>query len=106
MPDNNSPWELLWLSDQVWSQTTQEMGQAGLHQQWPGWARHMIDCSRVEGHVDMSAPRVAQMAVLLSNENRRFFIQSHYQATRERMDLEEKVQQYILSLSSFDVETD
>jgi hypothetical protein len=94
------------LSDQIYSQTAQEIGRGGFQQQWPGWARHMIESTRQGGHVDISAPRAAQFAALLSNENRRFSINARHQSTREILALEEQVTTYILSLSSFDVETD
>ena len=38
---------------------------------WPAWAGQMIDSSRLLGHVDLPAPRAAQMAALLANENQR-----------------------------------
>jgi len=90
-PQDGAPWQSLWLSDQIWAQTSQEIGRGGFHQQWPGWARHMMDSTRADGHVDMSAPRAAQLAVLLANENRRFFNAARFQASREIQDLEERV---------------
>ena len=90
-PDNNTPWQSLWLSDQIWAQTSQEIGRGGFHQQWPGWASYMMESSRADGHVDMLAPWATQLAVLLSNENRRFFNVARFQASREIMDLEERV---------------
>ena len=50
-----------------------------------------MESTRADGHVDMSAPRAAQLAVLLANENRRFFNAARFQASREIQDLEERV---------------
>ena len=90
-PQDNAPCQSLWLSDQIWAQTSQEVSLGGFHHQWPGWASHMIGCTRADGHVDMSAPRAAQLAVLLANENRRFFNAARFQASWEIQDLEERV---------------
>ena len=51
----------------------------------------MMVSTRADSHVDMSVLRVAQLAVLLANENCRFFNVSRFQASQEIMDMEERI---------------
>jgi hypothetical protein len=97
LPDDNNNWSELWLADQVWSQTSHELWRRGFDQQWPAWAGHMIQTSRQEGHVDLTAPRAAQMAALLANENRRFFNGRHQSTTLSLLDHENRMERYMLS---------
>ena len=48
-----------------------ELNRGGMQNTWPAWAGQMIDSSHLPGHVDLPAPRAAQMAALLANENHR-----------------------------------
>ena len=69
--DDDNEWNL-WLSDQIWSQTSFELNRGGFRNHgWPRWAFHMIASMREEGHVQITAPRAAQLAALLANDNRR-----------------------------------
>ena len=54
-----------------------ELNRGGMQNAWPAWAGQLIDSSCLLGHVDLPAPRAAQMAALLANENRRE-CQGHY----------------------------
>ena len=47
-----------------------KLNRGGMQNAWPAWAGQLIDSSRLPGHVDLPAPRAAQMAALLANENR------------------------------------
>ena len=64
---------------------------------WPAWAGQMIDSSRLPGHVDLPAPRAAQMAALLANENR----QELYRCNSIRQEeAEARLDEYDLLLPS------
>ena len=67
---------------------------------WPAWAGKMIDDSRLPGHVDLPAPRAAQMAVLLANENCRELYRVNSIRREEIEELTEKIDQYDLLLPS------
>ena len=67
---------------------------------WPAWAGQMIDSSRLPGHVDLPAPRAAQMAALLANENRRELYRVNSIRQEEIEGLEARVERYDLLLPS------
>ena len=65
---------------------------------WPAWAGQMIDSSRLPGHVDLLAPRAAQMAALLANENCRELYRLNSIRREEIEGLEVRVDRYDLLL--------
>ena len=67
---------------------------------WPAWAGQMIDSSHLLGHVDLPAPRAAQMAALLANENRRELYRVNSIRQEEIEGLEARVDRYDLLLPS------
>ena len=67
---------------------------------WPAWAGQMIDSSCLLGHVDLPAPRAAQMAALLANENRRELYRVNSIRQEEIEGLEARVDRYDLLLPS------
>ena len=67
---------------------------------WPAWAGQMIDDSRLPGHVDLPAPRAAQMAALLANENRWELYQINSIRWEETEELAQQIDQYDLLLPS------
>jgi len=103
LPGDNNDWSSLWLGDQIWSQTSHELWRRGFDQQWPAWAGHMIQSSRREGHVDITAPRAAQMAALLANENRRFLNSRNRETTLALLDHENRMERFAFSVPRFSV---
>ena len=77
-----------------------ELNRGGMQNAWPAWAGQMIDSSRLPGHVDLPAPRAAQMAALLANENRREFYRVDSVRQEETASLAERVDRYDLLLPS------
>ena len=77
-----------------------ELNRGGMQNAWPAWAGQMIDSSRLPGHVDLLAPRAAQMAALLANENRREFYRVNSVRQEEVASLVERVDRYDLLLPS------
>ena len=67
---------------------------------WPAWAGQMIDSSHLPGHVDLPAPRAAQMAALLANENRRKLYRVNSIRQEEIEGLKARVERYSLLLPS------
>ena len=67
---------------------------------WPAWAGQMIDSCRLPGHVDLPAPRAAQMAALLANENRWELYRLNSIRREEAEGLEARVDRYDLLLPS------
>ena len=77
-----------------------ELNRGGMQNAWPAWAGQMIDSCRLPGHVDLPAPRAAQMAALLANENRREFYRVDSVRQEETASLAERVDRYDLLLPS------
>ena len=75
-----------------------ELNRGGMQNAWPAWAGQMIDSSCLPGHVDLPAPRAAQMAALLANENRRELYRVNSIRQEEIEGLEVRVDRYDLLL--------
>ena len=67
---------------------------------WPAWAGQLINGSHLPGHVDLPAPRAAQMAALLANENRQELYRVNSIRQEEIEGLEAWVERYDLLLPS------
>ena len=67
---------------------------------WPAWAGQMINSSRLLGHVDLPAPRAAQMAALLANKNHQELYRVNSIRQEEIEGLEAHVDRYNLLLPS------
>ena len=77
-----------------------ELNRGGMQNAWPAWAGQLIDSSRLPGHVDLPAPRAAQMAALLANENRREFYRLSSIRREEIEGLDGRLDRYDLLLPS------
>ena len=77
-----------------------ELNRGGMQNTWPAWAGQMIDSSCLPGHVDLLAPRAAQMAALLANENCRELYRVNSIRQEEIKGLEVRIDRYDLLLSS------
>ena len=77
-----------------------ELNQGGMQNAWPAWAGQLIDSSCLPGHVDLPAPRAAQMAALLANENRRELYRVDSSRQEEIEGLEGHLDRYDLLLPS------
>ena len=77
-----------------------ELNCGGMQNTWPAWAGQMIDSSRLPGNVDLPAPRAAQMAALLANENRWELYRVNSVRQEEIEGLEARVDRYNLLLPS------
>ena len=75
-----------------------KLNQGGMQNAWPAWAGQMIDSSHLLGHVDLPAPRAAQMAALLANKNRRELYHCNSIRQEEIEGLEVQVERYNLLL--------
>ena len=77
-----------------------KLNHGGMQNAWPAWAGQMIDSSRLPGHVDLPAPRAAQMAALLANENHWELYRVNSIRQEEIEGLEARVDRYDLLLPS------
>ena len=77
-----------------------ELNRGGMQNAWPAWAGQMTDSSCLPGHVDLLAPRAAQMVALLANENRWELYRVNSIRQEEIEGLEAWVDRYNLLLPS------
>ena len=107
MFDEEHEWEHQWLSDQIWSQTLFELNRGGFsNNAWPQWASQMISSVQLPGHIDILSVHAAQMAALLSNDNRQEMSHLNSIQAKEAEEMREQIDRFSFCFSPLEMNAD